>query len=67
MGGIEMNASSVSRATSASTSAASHALANLAVIAFSAAEPDTGGGSRPSAGCRWRSRPARALQCVYTR
>ena len=45
-----MKTSSVSRATSASRSADSHALTNFATIASSAGEPAAGGGSRSSPG-----------------
>src|SRR5207344_2854362 len=48
-GGIAMKTSSVSRATSASRSADSHARANMATIASSAGEPAAGGGWWPAA------------------
>ena len=50
-GGIAMKTSLVSRATSASRSADSHARANLATIASSAGEPEAGAGWWPAAGC----------------
>src|ERR1700723_1379030 len=61
IGGIAMKTSSVSRATSASRSADSHARTNLATIASSAGEPAPGGGWWPAAGCcrRWRLARAR--------
>jgi hypothetical protein len=60
IGGIDMKTSSVSRATSASTSADSYARTNLATIASSAGEPGAGEGSRPSSAGRERCRLARA-------
>src|SRR5271166_1666289 len=67
IGGIEVMTSFVSRATSASTSAASYALTNLATIASSAGEPGAGGGSRPAPSGRRRTRPARArLRALLT-
>src|SRR5436309_14022933 len=62
IGGIDMKTSSVSRATSASTSADSYARTNLATIASSAGEPGTGEGSRPASAGRERCRLARPLQ-----
>src|SRR5260370_26662792 len=49
IGGIETKTSSVSRATSASRSADSHARTNFATIASSAGEPRAGGGRRLAA------------------
>src|SRR5215218_6699785 len=67
IGGIEMKTSSVSRATSASTSADSHARTNLATTASSAGESETGGGSRSAAGGHRRCRRARArLRALLT-
>jgi carboxymethylenebutenolidase len=60
IGGIDTNASSVRRATSASRSADCHALTNLVTIASSEGDPAAGGGSRPSPGGSWRRRLARA-------
>jgi hypothetical protein len=59
MGGIEMKTSSVRRATSASRSADSYALTNVATIASSAGEFEAGGGSRSPAVGRMRCRLAR--------
>src|SRR5438093_168993 len=62
-----MKTSSVSRATSASRSADSHARANMATIASSAGEPAAGGGWWPAAGCWRRCRLARArLRALLT-
>ncbi len=62
-----MKTSSVSRATSASRSADSHARANMATIASSAGEPAAGGGWWPAAGCCRRCRLARArLRALLT-
>src|SRR6266498_1844113 len=65
-GGIETKTSSVRRATSASTSADSHALTNLATIASSEGESGAGAGSRSAAGgCRrWRLARARLRALV---
>ena len=52
IGGIDMKTSSVSRATSASRSADSHARTNFATIASSAGESAAGGGSRSAVGGR---------------
>ena len=60
IGGIETKTSSVSRATSASRSADSHARTNFATSASSGGEPEAGGGSRPAPGGCWRCRLARA-------
>src|SRR5262249_57493467 len=56
IGGIEMKTSSVRSATTASTSADSHARTNFATIASSAGEPDAGGGLRVSGGRGGRCR-----------
>src|SRR5512141_3267406 len=61
IGGIEMKTSSVRRATTASTSADSHARTNLAAIASSEGEPGAGGDGRAPVGGRRSSRLARAL------
>jgi hypothetical protein len=65
IGGIETKTSPVSRSTSVSRSADSHARTNFATSASSAAEPGAGGG--PAAGRRWRCMLARArLRALVT-
>src|SRR6266536_370243 len=71
IGGIDMKASSVSRATSASRSVDSHARTNFATIASSAGESEAGGGSRSSVMgrrcCRLARARLRALDRLDTR
>src|SRR5437773_7364090 len=67
MGGMDTLTSAVSRATSASTSADSHALTNFARSVRSAREFGAGGDSRSPVGGRRRRRPARArLRALLT-